>query len=298
MGDPMSVTAKQIADHLGLTLLGPDVAVTRPYPADAAEAGAFVFVKEFQERWVELLGARKDICLLAAPGFAGRVQGGLIESGSPRLDFARALARFFMPREERVIAPTARIHPSATIGADVAVGDFTVIGAGVVVGEGTVIRSHVVIYPDTRIGKRCLVKSSTVIGEEGFGFEFDAAGVPIRIPHLGRVVLGDDVEIGSMNVIARGTLGDTVLSHRVKTDDHVFIAHNVFIGENSVVIAGAEVSGSVKIGRDVWIAPQATIINKVSIGDRAMVGIGAVVTRSVEAGMIVVGNPATVLKKR
>lgn len=294
----MSVTASAIAKFLGADLIGGDLRITRPFPADAAGPGALVFLKEYREKWANQLGGRKDICVLAPAEYRDKLSGAFIESRAPRLDFARVLSRFFHEREEPRIAETARIHSSARIGSSVAVGEYSVIGPDVVVGDGTVIRNHVVIERGCQIGRHCLIKSSTVLGEEGFGFEFEEDGTPLRIPHLGRAVIGDHVEIGAMNVIARGTLGDTVLSNHVKTDDHVFIAHNVFVGENSVIIAGAEVSGSVKIGRDVWIAPQATILNQLTIGDRAMVGLGAVVTKAVEPGKIVAGNPAKVIRSR
>jgi UDP-3-O-[3-hydroxymyristoyl] glucosamine N-acyltransferase len=294
----MTILASTIARFLDREMSGPDLELTHPVPAHSPASGALVFVKAFSEAWVDSLGPRQDICVLGPPEFASRLQGALIISDSPRLDFARAVEKFFVPAEPRVISDTARIHPSAHIGQNVGIGHYSVIGEGAVIGDGTVIRSHVVIHRNCRIGRNCLIKSSTVIGEEGFGFEFDAEGVPMRIPHLGAVVLGDEVEIGAMNVIARGTLGDTVLSDHVKTDDHVFIAHNVSVGENTVIIACAEVSGSVKLGRDVWIAPSACIINQATVGDRGMVGLGAVVTKSVEAGMIVAGNPAKVIRPR
>ena len=97
--------------------------------------------------------------------------------------------------------------------------------------------------------------------------------------------------------VARGTIEDTRIDDHVKIDDHVFIAHNVQIGEGSFVIAGAEVSGSVQLGKRVWVAPQVTILNKVKVGDNATLGIGAVVRKDVEAGSTVAGNPARVLRK-
>lgn len=294
----MVIMASRVAEFLGRRMVGPDLELTHPVPAHAPAPHSLAFLKAFKESWIETLGQRQDICLIASQDYEGRLAGPLILSEAPRLDFARAVSEFFMPPEPRTQAETARIHPTAKLGQGVAIGEYSVIGEGVVVGDGTIIRNHVVIHRNCRIGRNCLIKSSTVIGEEGFGFEFDAEGVPMRIPHLGAVVLGDEVEIGAMNVIARGTLGDTVLSDHVKTDDHVFIAHNVSVGENTVIIACAEVSGSVKLGRDVWIAPSACIINQAQVGDRALVGMGAVVTKSVEAGMIVAGNPAKVIRPR
>jgi UDP-3-O-[3-hydroxymyristoyl] glucosamine N-acyltransferase len=110
--------------------------------------------------------------------------------------------------------------------------------------------------------------------------------------------MGNNIEVGALTCICRGTIDDTLIGDNVKIDDHVFIAHNVQIGENSVVIAGAEVSGSVKIGKNSWIGPQSTIINGVEIGESSMVGIGAVVTKPVTNNVIVAGNPAKVLRRK
>jgi len=117
-------------------------------------------------------------------------------------------------------------------------------------------------------------------------------GRVIRIGHMGGVVIGDEVEIGAHCSIAQGTIEPTQIHDHVKIDDCVFIAHNVCIGENSYIIAGAEISGSADIGRGVWISPEVAVINGVSIGDGAFVGIGAVVIRDVEPDTVVAGVPA------
>ncbi|KKM10726.1 hypothetical protein SY88_11530 [Clostridiales bacterium PH28_bin88] len=294
----MKVKASEIATFLGRQLVGPDFEINKPSSAFAPDSNSVVFAKKYSPDLLAQLNCRSDILVIAGQEFQGKITVSHIISDRPRLDFARVLQRFFSPERPTGLAPTAVVAPTAKIGREVYIGNFTVIEDDVEIGDGTIIRDHVVIRKKCVIGKRCLIKSNTVIGEEGFGFEYDENGVPFRIPHIGRVVIGDNVEIGSLNVIARGTLEDTIIENSVKTDDHVFIAHNVRIGENSVVIAGAEISGSVRVGKNVWIAPQATIINKVEVGDYALVGIGAVVTKSVEPNMIVAGNPARVLRTR
>ena len=158
------------------------------------------------------------------------------------------------------------------------------------------IRNHVVIYDSTVIGNNCLIRSSTIIGEEGFGFERDKEQVPIRFPHIGRVVIGNNVEIGALSTVARGTLDDTWIGDNVKIDDHVHIAHNVHIGKNTIITACSEVSGSTSIGANSWLAPNCSIMNGISLGENVFVGLGAVVTKPVESGRVVVGNPARVLR--
>ncbi len=173
----------------------------------------------------------------------------------------------------------------------------SVIGDNVIIGDNTEIRHHVVIGDNTVIGNNCLVKSHTVIGEEGFGFERDENGVPIRIPHLGRVVIGNNVEIGALNTVMRGTLDDTIVADNVKTDDHVHIGHNVYIGRGCVITACAEISGSAKIGEMTSLGPNCSVMNGISIGSNCIVGLGTVVTKSLPNDVVAAGCPARVLRK-
>jgi UDP-3-O-[3-hydroxymyristoyl] glucosamine N-acyltransferase len=236
------------------------------------------------------------LAVIAAEDLAPLIAASVIVAGNPRLAFARAVARYFEERPPPIIAATAIIPASATIGPGVDIGHYSVIGEGVSIGAGTRIGNHVSIGPGTRIGARCVIKSHAVIGEHGYAFEMSEEGKPIHLPHVGGVHIGDDVEVGSFTTIVRGTIGDTILSDHAKIDDHVHIAHNVRIGEGAFVIANAEVSGSVDVGARAWIAPQASILNGLSIGEDAVVGLGAVVTRSVASGDVVVGNPARVIR--
>jgi UDP-3-O-[3-hydroxymyristoyl] glucosamine N-acyltransferase len=192
------------------------------------------------------------------------------------------------------IARTAIVAPSARIAPGVSIGEYAVIGPSVEIGEGTVIRHHVVIDEGTRIGCRCLIKSHAVIGEEGFGIEFDESDMPVHLPHIGRVVIGDDVEVGVFCTIARATLAETVIGNFVKLDDHVHIAHNVVLDEGVLITAGATICGSVRIGRRAWIGPNAAINNSLSMAENTLAGIGAVVMWPAEAGEHLVGNPARV----
>jgi UDP-3-O-[3-hydroxymyristoyl] glucosamine N-acyltransferase len=277
------VTAGQLSAALGLTLHGPtDAVICRVDAADAAGSGSFCFAKN--NDWASQVSG--SAVLLTAQEHAVNRTGPTLLSPQPRLDFARALvwlesmAGFVWSDDEPLIHPTARI------------GRNVVLGHGVRVGAETVIFHNAVIGDEVEIGARCVVKSCAVIGEDGFGFERDARGKAVRLPHIGTVVIGDDVEVGSLTTVCRGTLADTVLRKGCKIDDHVHIAHNVDVGEDAFVIACAEVSGGVKIGPRAWIAPNATVLNQVTIGADSIVGLGAVVIKSVPANEVVVGNPA------
>jgi UDP-3-O-[3-hydroxymyristoyl] glucosamine N-acyltransferase len=284
--------ASQLAVFLGVTLHGPDLEIEKPYPISESAAHGLYFVKRFRRRWVDALNSIPESLVLAGEEYAGLLCGSHLLVQNPRLAMARVLRQFFAPEISPQIASTASVHRNARLGQRVFIGEYSVIGDGAVIGDETVIGHHVVIAPGTRIGCGCVIKSHSVIGEEGFAFEFDEQKRPVRIPHLGRVILGDEVEIGALCTVARGTLGDTILEDEVKLDDHVHIAHNVRIGSRTLLTACAEVSGSVEIGRDVWVGPNATVNNGVKIADENLIGIGSVVLLSTQPGERLSGNPA------
>jgi len=215
---------------------------------------------------------------------------------NPRLCFAKLATAANPDKIKYEIHKTALIGENCMIGR-VFIGAYVVIGDNVSVGDGSVIFPNVVISDNVIIGKGSVIKSHTTIGQKGFGFEFDKDRIPFEIPHIGSVVIGDNVEIGAHNTIARGTLKNTIVSDYVKTDDHVHIAHNVTIGNRTVITACAEISGSVAIGDDCHLGPNCSIMNGISIGDHSLVGLGAVVLHPVPFGVIVAGNPAKILKK-
>jgi UDP-3-O-[3-hydroxymyristoyl] glucosamine N-acyltransferase len=221
----------------------------------------------------------------------------LVIVSEPRLAFLRIVAAAFSPRFEPGIHPTAVIDPLAVIGGDVHIGPFTSIDADCKVGEGTIIHGHVHIYAKTRIGRRVSIHAGTVIGADGYGYQRNSAGELEKFPHVGGVVIEDDVEIGSNTSIDRGTLGDTVIRRGARIDNLVHIAHNVVVGEHAAVIANAMIGGSTVIGDEAWIAPGACVRDGLTIGAKAVVGLGAVVVKDVPAAATVLGNPARQYEK-
>jgi len=218
---------------------------------------------------------------------------------NPRLAFAKALQEFLVEKKKGGnISQSSVIDPSAFIPASVMIGSGCVIGRDVEIGENTEIRHHVVIADGVKIGRDCLIRSHCVIGEEGFGFDYEEDGTPIRVPHLGSVEIGDCVELGNFTAIARGTLGNTVIRSNVKTDNLIHIAHNCIIGENSLFAACAEVSGSIVIGKNCWVGPGASIKQKLNIGENSVIGVGAVVVKDVLPRAVMAGNPARFLRFR
>jgi len=219
-----------------------------------------------------------------------------IKVKNPRLAFAKVVSTFFIERLNFTVCSSSVIDKTSIIHEKVKIGSNCVIGRNVEIGENTVINNSVVIGDNTRIGKNCYLKSGSIIGEDGFGFDFEENGMPVRMPHLGRVIIGNNVEIGAKNTIARGTLDDTVIDDYVKTDDQIHIAHNCKIGKNTIITACAEISGSVEIGSNCWIAPNCTIINKVKIGNNVTVGIGALIIEDIPDNCKYMGLEALELK--
>lgn len=280
------VTVGQLAAALGLSLQGcSEELILRVDTADSAGIGSLCFAKN--TAWASKVAV--TAVLLTAPEYVVDRLGPTLVSLQPRLDFARALALLESLAGFAWSEAEPAIHHSARIGRNV------VLGRGVRIGAETVIYHNAVIGDEVEIGARCVVKSCAVIGEDGFGFERDAMGKAVRLPHIGTVFIGDDVEVGSLTTVCRGTLADTFLRNGSKLDDHVHIAHNVDVGEDAIVTGCAEVSGGVKIGPRAWIGPNASILNQLSIGADALVGLGGVVVKSVPDSTVVAGNPAKIL---
>lgn len=292
----MCVRAVAIATYLGKELHGTDRIVCKPCSVNNICEGGLVFLKKYDENMRATLFEIQNVTAIVTTEYHGKLDCSYVVSHNPRLDFARVLQEFFSRRSISGIAETARIGRDVSLGKNVIIGEFVVIGNNVTIGNDTEIRHHVVIGDNSVIGQNCLIKSHTVIGEEGFGFERDEADVPIRIPHLGKVVIGDNVEVGALTTVMRGTLDDTVVDDNVKTDDHVHIGHNVYIGRGCLITACAEISGSVKIGEKTWLGPNCSVMNGITIGSNCFIGLGSVVTKSLPDNVIAAGCPARVLK--
>ena len=203
------------------------------------------------------------------------------------------------------IHETAKIHPSAYIGA------FSYIGSNVMVGEGvkvypncyigdsvaieknSTISAGVKIHRDSLLGERCIIHSGVVIGSDGFGFAPQKDGSFLKVPQTGNVKIGNDVEIGANTVIDRATLGSTWIKDGAKLDNLVQIAHNVEVGSHSIIAAQAGVSGSTKLGKHVMVGGQAGFVGHIQIADGVKINAKSGVSKSIEnQGASISGSPA------
>jgi len=191
------------------------------------------------------------------------------------------------------IGPFAVIGAEATIGARTVVGPGAIIGAGVRIGEGASIGPGAVCYDGVEIGNRVMLKAGAVVGGPGFGYIRDPEGHR-RLPHPGRCVIGDDVEIGSCTCVDRGNFDDTIIGRGTKIDNLVQVGHNVHLGERCLVMATTGIAGSVRIGNDVTVAGGVGIADHVTIGDRAVISARSVVfgSTNVPADAVIGGYPA------
>lgn len=201
------------------------------------------------------------------------------------------------------IDPTAHIGPGcvieagANIGPGVAVGAGCIVGARSTIGEGSRLYPRVTIYADCVIGRRAIIHSGAVIGADGFGFA-QQQGRWLKIPQIGRVVIGDDVEIGANTTIDRGALDDTVIEEGVKLDNQIQIGHNCRIGAHTAIAGCAGIAGSTTIGRHCMIGGAAMIGGHLHIADRVVISGGTWVTRSIEEpGMYLSVIPATPVRE-
>ena len=221
----------------------------------------------------------------------------------PRLCFLKVMELFANNNNSDIgigISPLAQIHPSVKTGTGCAIGNYVTIEEDCRIGVNTKIGHNTIVRRGTVIGNYVTIGCNNTIGGVGFGYEKDDDEKYTLIPHLGNVVIKDNVEIGNNTCIDRAVLGSTMISENVKIDNLVHIAHGVHIGKNSLIIANAMIGGSTKIGENCWVAPSASVINKGEIGNSAVVGMGAVVVKPVEERQTVAGNPAQstdILKK-
>ncbi|MEO7794607.1 MAG: UDP-3-O-(3-hydroxymyristoyl)glucosamine N-acyltransferase [Thermoanaerobaculia bacterium] len=237
----------------------------------------------------------------------------LLRCAQPQLALAQVL-RLFHPITPSVpgIHPTAvvgegcRIDPSATLGPyvvlgrDVYVGDgavlhaHVVVGDGCRVGDGAVLHPHVVLYPEVVLAARVEIHAGAVVGSDGFGYA-TVRGVHHKIPQVGRVEIGADVEIGALTAIDRALLGATTIGSGTKIDNLVQVGHNVVVGERSILCGQVGIAGSAQIGSGVVMGGRAGSAGHLTIGDGAQVAAATVVLQSVEAGVAVAGSPAVAI---
>ncbi|MEE8580248.1 MAG: UDP-3-O-(3-hydroxymyristoyl)glucosamine N-acyltransferase [Myxococcota bacterium] len=298
----------EIATDLGREVRGDgDFLVAGVGSLESAGESDLAYVRS--AKWAPLVGSTRAGALIVPDGVDPGERPSIC-SPNPALDFARAVRRL-VPRPElpghvhvdAVLAPDAKVDPSASIAAGV------VIGPGARVGPRTVIHANVTLYPGVRIGTECVIHASVVlregtwigdrvslqpgvaIGGDGFGYLPDEQGVLHKVPQIGRVVIEDDVEIGANTTVDRATLNETRIRRGAKIDNLVQIAHNCDIGEDVVVVAQSGLSGSTRVERRAMLLAQMGSAGHLKVGEGAVVGARAGLHKDVPPGTRVFGSP-------
>jgi UDP-3-O-[3-hydroxymyristoyl] glucosamine N-acyltransferase len=309
-GPPLSLG--ELASVAGGELLAgdPDRRMSGVGPLDGAGPQDVSFLDN-RRYAAQLPGTQAGAVVLAAE-FASRLPAGCaaIVTPQPYLAFGRIAARLHpRPAPRPGVHPTAVIDPAATIGQDCEIGPYAVIEAGAEIGTGCVIGPHAVIGAGVVIGEGCRIGAHASIshaivgrgvvlhpgariGQEGFGFAVTPEGRFETMPQLGRVLLGDLVEIGANSCVDRGSQSDTVIGPGTRLDNLVQIGHNVRTGRGCVIVAQAGISGSAVMGDGVQLGGQSGLAGHLTVGDRARIGAQSGVMNDVPAGVDMVGSPA------
>lgn len=184
------------------------------------------------------------------------------------------------------------VGKNVKIGNNVKIYPNTFIGDNVVIGDNCVFFAGVRVYSETEIGNNCVIHSGTIVGSDGFGFAPHEDGTYSKIPQIGNVILEDDVEVGSCTTIDRATMGSTIIRKGVKLDNQIQIAHNVEIGENTVIASQTGIAGSTKIGKNCMIGGQVGIVGHITIGNNVRIQAQSGIGKSIGDGEVVQGTPA------
>lgn len=298
MASPKALRLSELVSRFGGEVIGdPDTAVSGLATLERAGASDLSFLSN--GRYRDQVEDSRAAAIILAPGDAGLTSRPRIVARNPYLYFAQ-VATLFHPTRQAVagVHPGAHVHPEASISASAEVGPMCTVAAGAVVSDGvilgagchigeravigpdTLMHPNVTVLPECRVGARCVVHPGAVIGSDGFGFARDSERW-VKIPQAGRVLVGDDVEIGANTTIDRGALDDTVIGNGVKLDNQIQVGHNVQIGENTALAGCVGIAGSARIGRNCTIGGGAIILGHISLCDGTHVSAGTLVDRSI-----------------
>lgn len=292
----MAVRLDEIVARFGGEIVGAgDTAISRIAPLDTAGPGDLSFLSNSKYR-ARLSETRAAAVILAPPAHFCPVAA--IVTPEPYLYYARVAQWLNPPPVEAAgchpsavvegeVAASATVGPNSHVAAGARVGERAVIGAhcsigaGAEIGADTRLHAHVTVYPNCRVGARAVVHSGAVIGADGFGFAREGDGSWVKIPQVGRVLIGDDVEIGAGTTIDRGALGDTVIEDGVKLDNQIQVGHNVRIGAHSALAGCVGIAGSASIGRRCTVGGGAIILGHLTLADDVNISAGTLVAKSI-----------------
>ncbi|MBK7500799.1 MAG: UDP-3-O-(3-hydroxymyristoyl)glucosamine N-acyltransferase [Ignavibacteriales bacterium] len=307
----MKISIKEIASLINGNVSGDiNIEISNVAKIEEAKQGDLTFL--YLPAYDKFFPATQASAIIVKTGFSkSRNDITYIEVDSPEKAFFTILKKFFTPEFPlNGIDPSAFIHPTAKLAENVAVGKNVVISYGCIIGadtkvfhntvvsdnvsigEGCLIHSNVSIRENCILGNRVIIHSGSVVGSDGFGYSPNEKGEYEKIPQIGNVIIEDDVELGSNVSIDRAALGSTIIKRGCKIDNLVQIAHNVILGEDTVVSAQTGVSGSTKIGRHCILAGQAGLVGHIELGDNVIITAQSGVSKSIPKPGYYSGSPA------
>jgi UDP-3-O-[3-hydroxymyristoyl] glucosamine N-acyltransferase len=310
----MEFTAKYLADYVEGTIDGnPNVIISEISKIEEGKPNSITFLANLQ--YEKYIYSTKASVVVVDKGFKpeSNINSTLIRVNDAYVAFAKMLELYEEQTQNNIcgieqgafVSDTAKLGTnnyigfSAYIGNNTTIGDNVKIYPGVYVGNNVIIGNDSVLYPGVKvyrncqIGKKCIIHAGVIIGSDGFGFAHCTNDLYQKVPQTGNVIIESDVEIGANCTIDRATIGSTIIRRGVKLDNLIQIAHNVEIGENTVIAAQTGISGSTKIGRNCMIGGQVGIVGHITIADNVKVAAQSGVATSItKKGEIVQGSPA------
>lgn len=303
----MKMTLAEIASFLGGDVIGADdTMINNIRSIEEANEGDITFIAN--KKYLKKLNLTKASAILASPQTVAEGKN-LIIVTDPYSALGKLLTLFYPLEHGRrgvssdayiedgaVVSPGATIFPRAFIGKGATIGKGAVIypgvfiGSNAFIGDDSILYANVTVYHSCIIGKRVILHSGVVVGADGFGFASPGKN-NTKIPQVGFVQIDDDAEIGANTTIDRATLGRTWIQRNVKIDNLVQIAHNVVIGENSVITAQVGISGSTKLGKSVIVGGQTGMVGHINIGDNVMIAADSKIHKDIESGKVIGGKP-------
>jgi UDP-3-O-[3-hydroxymyristoyl] glucosamine N-acyltransferase len=311
----MKLLLQVVSDFIGGKITGNrNLVIKNLAKIEEAQPGDLTFL--YLPAYEKFLSSTKASAVIVKTGFnKKRDDISYIETEEPNKAFFKLVSRYFTPNFPlKGIDPTAFIDPSVKTGKNFAAGKNVVISAGCSIGDNVKIYHNTVVLEDVEIGNdcllfqnisirekckiggRCIIHANTVIGSDGFGYDQDERGVFQKIPQIGNVVIEDDVEIGSNVSIDRASIGSTIIKRGTKIDNLSQIAHNVVIGEDTIISSQVGISGSTKVGNNCFILGQVGLTGHIEIGDKVILIAQSGVSKSILKEGTYFGSPAKEVK--
>ncbi len=292
---PQAKTLQQIANIVSAQLVGDsalgDTPIYNVATIETAGPGSITFLAN--DKYKQYLATTRASAVILKEQYAALSPVNALVTSNPRLSLAKLLQFCNPDVVSTQIHPSAVIAESAKIGSNVRIGPGVVVGEECAVGDNTVLHANVTLYPRVKLGKGCLVHSGAVVGSDGFGFAVDNDGSWVKLPHMGGVQIGNNVEIGSNTTIDRGLLDNTCIGNNVIIDNLVQIAHNVTIGNSTAIAGCVGIAGSTTIGSGCLIGGAANISGHINICDGVQItGASSVHNSITKPGVYSSGLPA------